>query len=84
MKISSVERRDDRLVLVFDSISATADRYCVLARVNAVDAETSKATVYNTLKLFVESGLVREVIVEVDGQDLPQVVGLRVTVGFLR
>ena len=35
MKISSVERRDDRLVLVFDSISATADRYCVLARVNA-------------------------------------------------
>jgi Fur family iron response transcriptional regulator len=36
----------------------------VLARVNAVDAETSKATVYNTLKLFVEKQLVRELIVD--------------------
>jgi Fur family iron response transcriptional regulator len=36
----------------------------VLSRVNAVNAETSKATVYNTLKLFVEKGLVRELIVD--------------------
>jgi Fur family iron response transcriptional regulator len=36
----------------------------VLALVNAVDAETSKATVYNTLKLFVEKRLVRELIVD--------------------
>jgi Fur family transcriptional regulator, iron response regulator len=36
----------------------------VLAVVNQRHAETSKATVYNTLKLFVEKGLVREVIVD--------------------
>lgn len=36
----------------------------VLAAVNQRHAETSKATVYNTLKLFVEKGLVREVIVD--------------------
>lgn len=36
----------------------------VLALVNGRHAETSKATVYNTLKLFVETGLVREVIVD--------------------
>jgi len=36
----------------------------VLAIVNQHHAETSKATVYNTLKLFVETGLVREVIVD--------------------
>jgi Fur family iron response transcriptional regulator len=36
----------------------------VLVLVNQRHAETSKATVYNTLKLFVETGLVREVIVD--------------------
>jgi Fur family iron response transcriptional regulator len=36
----------------------------VLARVNARDASVSKATVYNTLGLFAEKGLVREVIVD--------------------
>ena len=36
----------------------------VLAIVNQRHAETSKATVYNTLKLFVDRGLVREVIVD--------------------
>src|SRR5258706_2388562 len=35
----------------------------ILARVNREGMETSKATVYNTLKLFVEKGLIREVIV---------------------
>jgi Fur family iron response transcriptional regulator len=36
----------------------------ILACVNEHAAETSKATVYNTLKLFVAQGLVREVIVD--------------------
>ncbi|MEK7439074.1 MAG: Fur family transcriptional regulator [Pseudomonadota bacterium] len=36
----------------------------ILALVNARHAEVSKATVYNTLKLFVENGMVRELIVD--------------------
>jgi Fur family transcriptional regulator, iron response regulator len=36
----------------------------ILARVNSGPAPVSKATVYNTLKLFREKGLVREVIVD--------------------
>jgi len=36
----------------------------VLARVNESHPETSRATVYNTLRLFVDKGLVREVIVD--------------------
>ena len=36
----------------------------VLAAVNGRHPETSKATVYNTLKLFLEKRLVREVIVD--------------------
>ena len=36
----------------------------ILAMVNARHAETSKATVYNTLKLFVDKGMVRELIVD--------------------
>ena len=36
----------------------------ILAAVNVRHAETSKATVYNTLKLFLEKGLVRELIVD--------------------
>lgn len=36
----------------------------ILAMVNSRHSETSKATVYNTLKLFLEKGLVREVIVD--------------------
>jgi Fur family iron response transcriptional regulator len=36
----------------------------ILGLVNARHAETSKATVYNTLKLFLERGLVRELIVD--------------------
>jgi len=36
----------------------------IFASVNQRHAETSKATVYNTLKLFLEKGLVREVIVD--------------------
>ena len=36
----------------------------ILAAVNARHAETSKATVYNTLRLFLEKRLVRELIVD--------------------
>jgi Fur family transcriptional regulator, iron response regulator len=36
----------------------------VMAIVNERHSETSKATVYNTLNLFLEKGLVREVIVD--------------------
>lgn len=36
----------------------------ILADVNRQHAETSKATVYNTLKLFVERQLIREVVVD--------------------
>ena len=40
----------------------TADR--ILSLVNSRYAESSKATVYNTLKLFVEKKLIRELIVD--------------------
>ena len=40
----------------------SADR--ILALVNARHAETSKATVYNTLKLFLDHALIRELIVD--------------------
>lgn len=36
----------------------------VLAEVNRDGAFTSKATVYNTLRLFTERGLVREIVVD--------------------
>ena len=36
----------------------------ILAMVNERNAETSKATVYNTLNLFRDRGLIREVIVD--------------------
>lgn len=36
----------------------------ILAAVNVHHSETSKATVYNTLRLFLEKGLIREVIVD--------------------
>ncbi len=36
----------------------------LLAIVNVRHSETSKATVYNTLRLFLEKGLIREVIVD--------------------
>ena len=36
----------------------------ILAAVNVRYAESSKATVYNTLKLFLEKGMVRELIVD--------------------
>jgi len=36
----------------------------ILTSVNARHAETSKATVYNTLKLFLEKKLIRELVVD--------------------
>lgn len=36
----------------------------VMAIVNTRHAETSKATVYNTLRLFLEKGMVRELVVD--------------------
>jgi len=36
----------------------------ILAKVNGGENDTSKATVYNTLRLFLEKGLIREVIVD--------------------
>ncbi|MBI3916626.1 MAG: transcriptional repressor [Betaproteobacteria bacterium] len=36
----------------------------IMARVNGRHSETSKATVYNTLNLFLEKQLIREVIVD--------------------
>jgi len=36
----------------------------ILSSVNVRYAESSKATVYNTLKLFLEKGLIRELIVD--------------------
>jgi Fur family iron response transcriptional regulator len=36
----------------------------ILKRVNSRYSETSKATVYNTLKLFVEKKLIRELVVD--------------------
>jgi Fur family iron response transcriptional regulator len=36
----------------------------ILARVNVRHAEASKATVYNTLRLFLEKGIVRELVVD--------------------
>lgn len=38
----------------------------ILSLVNSRDSETSKATVYNTLKLFLEKKLIRELVVDPD------------------
>ncbi len=43
----------------------------ILAAVNARFAETSKATVYNTLHLFRERKLIRELVVDADLPPLP-------------
>jgi len=49
-------------VLLEQSQHLSADQ--ILTLVNARHAEASKATVYNTLKLFVEKKLIRELIVD--------------------
>jgi Fur family iron response transcriptional regulator len=48
--------------VVFSGEHISADQ--ILAAVNQQHAEASKATVYNTLRLFVEKKLIRELIVD--------------------
>lgn len=50
--------------MLSQAIHLTADQ--VLARVREVVPETSRATVYNTLRLFREKGLVRELIIDAE------------------
>jgi len=56
------QRMEIALVLFEKRWHPSADQ--ILAAVNVRYAETSKATVYNTLKLFLDQGLVRELIVD--------------------
>lgn len=56
------QRIEIALVLFEKRWHPSADQ--ILAAVNVRYAETSKATVYNTLKLFLDKGLVRELIVD--------------------
>ncbi len=56
------QRLDIAQVLFARHHHLSADQ--ILARVNQRGSELSKATIYNTLKLFVEKRLVREVIVD--------------------
>lgn len=56
------QRIEIALVLFETRWHPSADQ--ILATVNLRQAESSKATVYNTLKLFLEKGLVRELIVD--------------------
>ena len=56
------QRIEIALVLFEKRWHPSADQ--ILAAVNVRYAEASKATVYNTLKLFLDKGLVRELIVD--------------------
>lgn len=61
--VAPTEQRIEIARVLFScAVHLSADQ--ILARVNAVSAQASKATVYNTLKLFREKGLLREVIVD--------------------
>lgn len=61
--ISPTSQRVKIASAIFASmIHPSADQ--ILAMVNRKKAEVSKATVYNTLSLFVKNGLIREVIVD--------------------
>lgn len=56
------QRIDIAHILFSEHQHLSADQ--VQARIDAHHAYASKATVYNTLKLFVEKGLLREVLVD--------------------
>lgn len=56
------QRMEIALVLFERHAHLSADQ--ILATVNARHAETSKATVYNTLRLFLDKKLIRELIVD--------------------
>ena len=51
-------------VVLCGPVHLTADQ--VLARVKRLIPEISRATIYNTLKLFSEKGLVRELVIDAD------------------
>lgn len=56
------QRIEIAMVLFAQRQHLSADQ--ILAAVNARHTEVSKATVYNTLRLFLEKGLISEVIVD--------------------
>jgi Fur family transcriptional regulator, iron response regulator len=56
------QRVEIAMVLLCREQHICADQ--LMSLVNSGQAETSRATIYNTLNLFVEKGLVREVIVD--------------------
>lgn len=56
------QRNEIARVLLSKPQHLSADQ--VLSLVNENDGHVSKATVYNTLNLFVEKGLVREVVID--------------------
>jgi Fur family iron response transcriptional regulator len=58
----TAQRLEIAAVLLCQPQHLSADQ--VMARVNKNAAIVSKATVYNTLNLFAEKGLIREVIIE--------------------
>lgn len=58
----TAQRVEIASVLLCQPQHLSADQ--VMARVNRNTAMVSKATVYNTLNLFAEKGLIREVIIE--------------------
>jgi Fur family iron response transcriptional regulator len=61
--ITPTHQRTEIAYVLFSRLEhLSADQ--VLAAVNARHSETSKATVYNTLNLFVREGLIREVIAD--------------------
>jgi Fur family iron response transcriptional regulator len=61
--ITPTRQRLDVACVLFERLQHLSAEQ-VFARVNARGHETSKATVYNTLKLFREKGLIRELIVD--------------------
>mgnify|MGYP000859002825 CR=1 FL=1 len=61
--VSPTHQRIEIAFVLFEQCEhLSADQ--ILARVNARHAEASKATVYNTLRLFLEKGIVRELVVD--------------------
>jgi Fur family iron response transcriptional regulator len=61
--VTPTHQRIEIAHVLFDRMEhLSADQ--ILALVNARHAETSKATVYNTLKLFLEKKLLRELIID--------------------
>ncbi len=59
---STSQRVEIAAILLSQPQHLSADQ--VLSRVNRTSAIVSKATVYNTLNLFAEKGLIREVIID--------------------